>query len=122
MNPWKAKLQADTKASSNDPAGQRRDRVEELRLAVNELETDLAGVTGRITEALSKAGAYEDVAMQAIRRGDDVGARDALRRQHVHLDVVPELEAEVVVIRAMIAECRLVLDEADASRDDNAST
>ncbi len=122
MNPWKAKLQADKTGSSNDAARSRSDRIEELRVAVQELETDLAGVTGRIADAMAKASEVEDAAMRAIRRGDDVAARDALQRQHVHLDVVPELEAEAVVIRAMIAECRLVLDEADARPGDDAST
>ena len=56
-----------------------------------------------------RADALETRAMAAVHRGDDADARAALLDHEAVGARLEQLEAEANVIRAMLAECALVL-------------
>ena len=77
----------------------------ELRQHVGTLEADLAEVSAKIADIRTRAAAVERRAMDAIRAGDDRGARDALVEQHAHTEDLAALEADAQVLRAILSEC-----------------
>jgi phage shock protein A len=101
---WKAKLR-------EVRAGQPRDGdpLGALQSAARELETDLAAIEARLLSEGARAAACEARAMAAIRKADDAAARNALRERQQIVEGLEQLEADTTVLRAMLAECRLVL-------------
>ena len=83
----------------------------QLRRAMQDLEADLASVLDKLQAALAEADALELQAMTAVRRGDDVAARSALLEREPVTAAYEQLEADAKVIRAMLAECAVVLAE-----------
>jgi electron transfer flavoprotein alpha subunit len=83
--------------------------ISQLRRATEELEADLASVLNELQTALAQAGALELQAMTAVQRGDDVAARSAILEREPVAAACEQLEADAKVIRAMLAECAIVL-------------
>ena len=110
---WKATMRdATTRGGTIVP--DRTEAVVQLRRAAQDLEADLASILDKLQAALAQADALELQAMTAVRRGDDVAARSALLEREPVAAACEQLEADAKVIRAMLAECALVLaDEED---------
>lgn len=104
----KAKLKGTHEAPNPDAAS----GVAELERAARDLEADLADVLKEVVLEARRAGELETRAMEAIRNGDDSLAREALQAHQVSVDTLQKLDADATVLRAMIAECRAVLDQA----------
>jgi len=100
---WKAKLrreQADVRASSVPGTGD----ADALRRAAADLEADLAAIRSDIEYETARATTFETLAMDAIRKGDDRAARDALVKQQESAERLHQLGADATVLRAMLAE------------------
>jgi hypothetical protein len=52
--------------------------------------------------------------MKAIHENDDWSAREALLGQQQLVDTLQQLDAEVIVLQAMLAERRAILDQTGA--------
>ncbi len=111
LSGWKAKLrpEPDAPRAGSDP---RAAGIAELQRAMHDLDTDLANAVKQSAVEASRASELETRAMEAIRAGDDVLARECLRRHGEFLGTAQKLEADALVLRAMIAECREVLEQA----------
>jgi phage shock protein A len=111
VSAWKAKIRHDHESapatSSPDPAGD----ASALRRAVADLAADLAAIGTNLAHEETRATAFETRAMDAIRKGDDRAAREALLAWQGSVDELHRLDAEATVLRAMLAECRALLDE-----------
>jgi len=94
-------------------AGQPRDRdpMVALREAVNALEAELTEIEAGLEQETVRARSFEASAMTAIQAGDHTAARDALRAQETFVETMQLLEAEMIVLCAMLDECRAVLTE-----------
>ena len=111
---WKAKLrhaQAGATAGSSPHAAR---GVPALRHVVADLDADLAALLAEVAHEKARAAACETRAMDAIRENDDWAAREALSGQKTSVDTLQRLDAEATVLRAMLAECRTVLDQTRA--------
>jgi phage shock protein A len=84
--------------------------LEELREATKELTSDYDGLATTIARARARVAEFEVEAMEAIRRGEDVAAREALLRQQKQTASLDSLLADAAVVRAMIDECERILD------------
>ena len=105
---WKATMRdATTRGGPAAPA--KAEAMAHLRSATEELGGDLAGVLEKLQAALAQADALELQAMAAVQRGDDVAVRSAFLEREPVVAACEQLEADAKVIRAMLAECALVL-------------
>ena len=105
---WMATMK-DATTRSGTIAANKAESMVQLRRATADLEADLASVLDKLQAALAQADALELQAMTAVRRGDDVAARSALLEREPVTAACDQLEADAKVIRAMLAECALVL-------------
>ena len=94
----------------SSPAKDADSALVELREATKELIADYDGLLTSIDRVKTRAAEFENEAMDAIGRGDDVHARDALIRQQNHTESLRNLVADAAVVRAMIDECERILD------------
>ncbi|MFI5227894.1 MAG: hypothetical protein ACHQWU_02425 [Gemmatimonadales bacterium] len=82
-----------------------------LERAATELASDLAGLLDEKAREGARSAELEAAAVEAIRRGDDAEARAALLERQNSVDRVKQLDADAAVVRAMLVECREVLDQ-----------
>ena len=113
VDAWKAKIRGEHSASDagSDAVAS---GAPSLERAVRDLEADLANLLEQVALEVGRAEQLELRAMDAIRRGDDRGAREAVVAHQDAVDAMQRLEADATVVRAMIAECRAVLDQPGA--------
>jgi phage shock protein A len=110
---WEAKLRL-AQEDAIDGIAPRAVQDDALRRLVIELEEELAALLVRVAHESVRAGEFEVRAMNALRRNDDWAAREALVRQRQVVDQLEELDAEVIVLRAMLADCRATLHQTGA--------
>ena len=108
---WKAKLRREQQGAPATSSRHAASDADALRRAAADLEADLATILADFEHEIGRANAFETLAMDAIRKGDDRAARDALSQQQESADRLQQLDAEATVLRAMIGECQLVQDE-----------
>jgi hypothetical protein len=110
---WKAKLKGEQRL--REPASDLRSEraVAELESAARELEADLADVLNKAAAEAKRVTEFEAQAMNAIRAGDDWAAREALLLVRQSMEKLESLNADTLVLRAMIGECREVLGRAN---------
>jgi phage shock protein A len=80
--------------------------VRVLEAEIAGLETGLAAAERQLVESRAAASEVEHVAMDAIRTGNDHLARAALLEQKTHAETVARLEADILVLRALLDESR----------------
>jgi electron transfer flavoprotein alpha subunit len=105
---WKSSM-TDAMTRGGTIGADKAEAITQLRRATEELEADLASVLNELQTALAQAGALELQAMTAVQRGDDVAARSAILEREPVAAACEQLEADAKVIRAMLAECAIVL-------------
>jgi hypothetical protein len=105
---WRATMREAT-ARGGTIGPDKAEAMVQLRAATQDLEADLASVLDKMQAARTQADALEVQAMAAVRRGDDVAARSALLERESVAAACEQLEADAKVIRAMLAECAVVL-------------
>ena len=88
------------------------DPIVKLAYAAQQLEADLAAIESEIQSETGRARKLEARAQEAIARGDDATARDALSEHAGCLDVLAQYEADAAATRTLIAECREVKPQA----------
>ena len=108
LGTWKARMRQAFRSPS-DPRANTAEAKTELRRVTEELESDLAAIVEQLQGEALRADALEARAMAAVRGGDDAGARAALVDHNAVSARLEQIEAEANVIRAMLAECALVL-------------
>jgi phage shock protein A len=81
----------------------------ELREATRELTSDYDGLMATIEHARARAADFEAQAIEAVRRGDDAAAREALMRHEKQTTSLNNLLADAAVVRSMIEECERIL-------------
>jgi hypothetical protein len=108
LGTWKARMRQALRSPSDPPADTAEARAELLR-ATEELKSDLAAILETLQAEVARADVLEATAIAAVHRGDDPGARAALLDHEAVIARLKQLEAEANVIRAMVAECAVVL-------------
>lgn len=108
---WKAKIRRDQNDAPAILSARDTSDVDTLRRAAADLESDLAAILADYEHEVAGANAFETLAMDAIRRGDDRAARDALVKQQESADRFKQLDAEATVLREMLAECQVIFDK-----------
>jgi hypothetical protein len=91
------------------------DAAVDLRRALTDLEADLAATEKQLATATADASACEARAIERVRSGDDAGAKQALVDKSEAKGLAERLDAEAAVLKAMIEECRAVLDARPAA-------
>jgi len=101
---WKAKLRREQEGGRAASSASGTSDVDALRRAAADLETDLATILSDFERETARANTFETLAMDAIRKGDDRAARDALVKQKESAERLHQLDADATVLRAMLAE------------------
>jgi hypothetical protein len=81
----------------------------ELREIMTSLTDELATTRNRLAAEQQTARALEERAMAVIRSGDDATARRMMLEQKESVENAQMLEADVIVLEEMIAQCESVL-------------
>jgi phage shock protein A len=111
---WKAKLRPAQERATDSSSARAAGDATALRRVVADLEGDLATLLERVAHDKARAGEFETRAMKAIHENDDWAAREALLGQQQLVDTLQQLDSEVIVLQAMLAECRAILDQTGA--------
>ena len=101
---WKAKLRREHEGGRATSSASGASDVDALRRAAADLEADLATILSDFERETARANTFETLAMDAIRKGDDRAARDALLKQKESAERLHQLDADATVLRAMLAE------------------
>ena len=88
------------------------DPAADLRKALIDLEADLADTEKQLAAAEADVTACHSRAVALVREGRDVEACTALVDKSSAKELRDRLDADAAVLRAMIAECRAVLETA----------
>lgn len=91
----------------------RRVQVAALQRAADDVARDLARVLERAASETTRSCDLQARAIDAVRHGDERAARDALRAVETSAELLRQLDADATVLRAMLAECRIVLDDTE---------
>jgi len=101
---WKAKLRREQEGARSASSASGASDSDALRRAAADLEADLAAIRSDFEREAARATTFETLAMNAIRKGDDRAARDALVKQRESDERLHQLDADATVLRAMLAE------------------
>ena len=101
---WKAKLRREQEGAPATSSATGTSDADALRRAAADLEADLAAILSDFEHETARANTFETLAMDAIRKGDDRAARDALVKQKESAERLHQLDADATVLRAMLAE------------------
>ena len=100
---WKAKIAREQETAPRTTSAHGTSDSDALRAAGADLEADLAAILGDLEGEVARATAFETLAMDAIRKGDDRAARDALLKQQQSTDRLQQLDAEATGLREMLS-------------------
>jgi hypothetical protein len=81
-----------------------------LREQAEALGGEIVGVLRRRSDLLGQKSAAEQRAVRAIKMGDDSTAKWAIKEHEAHCEAVASIEADLTVLRAMLAECQRALE------------
>ena len=95
--------------------------VDELRRELRQLEADAEELERARAAHAEQAATCEAQAMEAIRCCDDDAARQAIVSQTSHVEHIKVVDAELMVVDALIAECREVLNQSHTANSPRAS-
>jgi len=101
---WKAKLRREQEGARSASSASGPSDSDALRRAAADLEADLAAIRSDFEREAARATTFETLAMNAIRKGDDRAARDALVKQRESAERLHQLDADATVLCAMLAE------------------
>ena len=79
--------------------------ITELREQLAGLKREAETIGSDLAHESAEASKWEQRAMDAVRRGDDVAAREALERQAAHAERASVAEQELMRLREMEATC-----------------
>ena len=101
---WKAKLRREQEGVRSASSASGTSDSDALRRAAADLEADLAAIRSDFEREAARATTFETLAMNAIPKGDDRAARDALVKQRESAERLHQLDADATVLCAMLAE------------------
>ena len=95
--------------ASTDPAA-------DLRKAMSDLESDLTETEKQLADAVAEVSACHTRAVAFVQEGKDIEARNALVDKGAAQALRDRLDADAAVLRAMIDECRAVLETSQSAK------
>ena len=86
-----------------------RDPMGELRGDLEGLQRDAATLSEELERLATRAREAEALAISALSAGDEAAARSRVEECQSHVDAAGVVDAELIVVNAMIATCREAL-------------
>jgi phage shock protein A len=83
--------------------------AEDLRGQLAGIDIEITAIEQQLADRVALLDGLQEQAMAAVKQGDDVAAKAALMEHTRLADLIPELDAELTVLRALGDACREAL-------------